>query len=203
MGALARLVERARRPVDALARLVALAGGIVLVALVVLVCLSIIGRALGTFGNWDALEAALPGLAGWLAATFGPIPGDFELLEAGIAFAIFAFLPLCQMRGGHATVDLFTDRLPGRGSAWVTAFWEIALAGALVLIAVQLGEGLAGKRRTGETTFLIQFPVWWSYAASYAAALVAAGVGAFCALARVAEAGTGRTLLAGGTAGDE
>ena len=195
MGALARALERARGPILALARAVALLGGLVLVALVALICISVLTRALGTFGNWDGLEATVPALAAWLAGTFGPIPGDFELVEAGIAFAIFAFLPLCQMHGGHATVDLFTDRLPGRGSAWLIAFWELALAGALVLIAVQLGEGLAGKRRTGETTFLLQFPVWWSYAASYAAAGVAALVGIYCALARIAEAGTGRPVL--------
>ena len=202
MRALERVLKRARGPLAALARLAALAGGLVLVALVGLICVSVLTRALGTLGNAHATETALPALAAWMAATFGPVPGDFELVEAGIAFAIFAFLPLCQLHGGHATVDLFTDRLPGRGSAWLVAFWEIALALALVLIAVQLGEGLRGKWRTGETTFLLQFPVWWAYAASLAAATVAALVGLYCALARVAEAATGASLLPREVEGD-
>ena len=33
---------------------------------------------------------------------------DYELVEAGVAFAIFAFIPLCQIYGSHATVDIFT-----------------------------------------------------------------------------------------------
>ena len=195
MEAYATFVARLGGPVGALARAVALLGGLVLVALVVLVCVSIVGRAGGTLGHSDGLEALAPALATLLQDGLGPVPGDFELVEAGIAFAIFAFLPLCQLRGGHASVDLFTDRLPGRGSAVVIAFWEIVLAGALILIALRLGEGLAGKLRTGETTFLLQFPVWWAYAASLAAASVAALVALWCALARIGEAATGRAIM--------
>ena len=45
------------------------------------------------------------------AWVLGPVPGDFELVEVGTGFAVFAFLPWCQLKRGHATVDLFTSEV--------------------------------------------------------------------------------------------
>jgi hypothetical protein len=185
------------RAVEAVARVMAGAGGLVLLALILITCVSIAGRGLATLAYSDWLAAAAPGVAAALAALGpGPVKGDFELVEAGSAFAVFAFLPWCQLRGGHATVDLFAARLPARAGRWVTAFWETLFALALLFIAWRLAEGMLGKMRNGETTFLLQFRVWWAYAASLAAAAVAAAVGVHVAAVRVAEAATGRTILA-------
>ena len=49
--------------------------------------------------------------------------------------------------------------------------------------------------RFGETTFLLQFPVWWSYAASFAAAVVAVVVALYCAGARVLGLVTAKSYL--------
>lgn len=155
-------------------------GGLVLTTLVVLTCVSILGRAFDTLGHADWLVAAAPGVARLLAAS-APVPGDFELVEAGIAFAIFAFLPICQLQRGHATVDVFTRFLPTKLQAMLVAFWEVALAAVIVLIAWRLYVGLDGKRGNGETTFILQFPVWWAYAASFVAAVVAALTALYCA----------------------
>ena len=182
--------------VEVLARLMAVLGGLVLTVLIALVCLSVLGRGGNTFGHSDFLTGIAPGFADWLIATgIGPITGDFELVEAGIAFAIFAFLPLCQLYGGHATVDIFTSKLPTRLNAMLIAFWEVVLAAAILLIAWRLFEGMQDKMRFGETTFLLQFPVWWAYAASFAAAVVAALVAVYCAVARVLEATTAGVYL--------
>jgi len=54
---------------------------------------------------------------------------------------------------------------------------------------------MASKRRYGETTFLLQFPVWWSYAASLLAAIVAAVAGVYMALVRVTEMFVMRNLV--------
>lgn len=184
------------RLVDLIARGMAGAGGAVLIALIVLTCVSITGRGLATLAYSDWLTGLAPGVAAALAA-LGPAPvtGDFELVESGIAFAIFAFLPWCQLRSGHATVDLFTMRLPRAAGQWITAFWEVLFAAALLFIAWRLEDGMQGKLRNGETTFLLQFPVWWAYAASLAAAVVAAAVGLYVAGARVVTALTGRVIL--------
>lgn len=184
------------QPVRALARIMAIIGGVVLTLLIVLTCVSVLGRGLNTLGHSDLLEGAAPALAAWLIGTgVGPVLGDFELVEAGIAFAIFAFLPWCQLRSGHATVDVFTDRLPPRANRWVVAVWETVLTLVILLIAWRLYEGFLDKLNNGQTTFLLQFPVWWSYGASLVAAIAAGLVAIWCAWARIVEAATGRPLM--------
>lgn len=144
----------------------AMLGGIVLVLLILMTCLSITGRALVPLG-------------------LGPVPGDFELVEAGIAFAIFAFLPLCQVQAGHATVDIFTSGLGLRANRILLALWELLFAAVMIFIAWRLYEGMLGKLKNGETSMFLQFRVWWAYAAC----LVPAGIGALTGLWSAADRG--------------
>ena len=182
----------------ALARLMAVIGGAVLTLVVAITCVSVSGRVLNTALHGDLAQAVMPGLADWLLGLgVGPLTGDFELVEAGVAFAIFAFLPLCQITGGHATVDVFSSMMPRRVNRAVQLVVDWVFAAVLVLIAWQLYQGLLDKLRYNETTFMLQFPVWWSYAASLAAASVAALVGAYVAGARTVEVATGRVILHG------
>ena len=168
----------------------AILGGLVLCALVLLTCVSVLGRGLNTLGHSAPLEGSLPALSALLLGTgVGPVPGDFELVEAGVAFAIFAFLPICQLHGAHASVDVFTGLLPRAVQRAIVAFWELVLAATIALLAWRLFVGLQGKLANGETTFMLQFPLWWSYAASFAAAAVAVLVALYCAAARLARLG--------------
>lgn len=179
-----------------LARAMAVLGGIVLTALMLLTCVSVLGRGGNTLMHWDLVESVAPGLSAWLIdAGLGPVGGDFELVEAGIAFAVVAFLPLCQVSGGHAAVDIFTNALPARVNRVLAALWEVIFALVLILIAWRLYEGMASKMRYGETTMLLQFPIWWAYAGCFAGAAVAALVSVWVACVRVAEMVTGRVLL--------
>jgi len=133
------------------------------------------------------------GLSAWLLGLgIGPVTGDFELVEAGIAFTIFAFLPLCQITGSHASVDIFTARWPDRANRWRQMLTDVVFAGVLVLIAVQLAAGTASKLSTGQTTFMLQFPLWWAYALSLVGAGVAALVSLYIAGMRVVELVQGR-----------
>lgn len=175
-----------------LSRLMAYLGGAVLTALIVLTCLSVLGREVSDLLHMAGDNAA----ARWLLdAGIGPITGDFELTEAGIAFAIFAFLPYCQITAGHAVVDVFTRGLSQQGDRVLQAITDTALAAVLVLIAVQLAAGTQSKFNSGQTTFLIQFPLWWAYAASLVAAVIAAAVGVYVAVMRLTEAATGTAIL--------
>lgn len=184
------------RLADKGARFFALLGGTVLTVLIVLVCASILGRILNSILHSDLVQSALPGVAGALLATgIGPVNGDFEIVEAGMAFAIFAFLPLCHLRVGHASVDVFTNTLSDRVNRILRMVIDIAFAAVMVLIAVQLFAGMASKFRSGQTTLLLQFPVWWSYAACMAGAAAAAVIAIFIALVRVQEYAQGRDLL--------
>ncbi|MFV0360483.1 TRAP transporter small permease [Tropicimonas sp.] len=178
-----------------LARAMALLGGLVLSLLVLLTCISVSGRGLNTLGHSDLMRGVSAAAADALVASgVGPVPGDFELVEAGIAFAVFAFLPICQLRGGHATVDIFAARMPGCVNRFLAAFWEVAMALLIVLIAWRLWLGMEDKRGYGEITYLLQFPVWWAYAASFVAAFAASVVAAYCAATRIVVLATGREM---------
>ena len=182
--------------VDRTARLFAQLGGLVLAALIILTCLSIAGRSLNGLLHADWIQAVIPGVATTLLDLgIGPINGDFELVEAGMAFSIFAFLPLCQLNGAHASVDIFTSLLPLRASRLLRLVIEIVFAAVLILIAWQLFEGMQSKRSSGQTTFLLEFPVWWGYAGSLVAAVAAALVSVYIAGMRVVENITGHRVL--------
>lgn len=184
------------RLIQSFARLTALAGGAVLIALIVLTTLSIVGRSLNKFFHRDFFDQTLTGLAQWvLDLGVGEINGSYELLEAGVAFAIFSFLPICQLYGAHATVDVFTSFMSRRKNRWIAAFWEVVLAAVLILIVNQLFGGMERYIRNGQTTLFLQFPVWWSYAASFAAGVVACVTAVYCAVMRIAEAMQDRNFL--------
>ncbi|WP_226781486.1 TRAP transporter small permease [Oceaniglobus trochenteri] len=161
-----------------LSRAMAWLGGLVLLALILLTCVSVTGRA---------LSGLSPGI--------GPVRGDFELIEAGIAFCIFAFLPLCQITGGHATVEIFTTRWSGAANRWRQMLTDVTFAAVLIVIAIQLAAGMESKLRSGQTTFLLEFPLWWAYGASLAGACVAAMVATYIAMLRLAELALRRPLL--------
>ncbi|WP_340119463.1 TRAP transporter small permease [Pelagibius sp. 7325] len=141
------------RAIERIAFWTAMAGGAVLIVVLSLTVISIIGRAL-------------------IFAGLGPIPGDFELVEAGTAFAVLSFLPLCQFHRGHVTVDLFLARAGRRPNAMIDVVANLLMTGAAGVITWRLFLGLLDKRSYGETTFILQFPVWWSYTAALLGAAV-------------------------------
>ncbi|PID35715.1 MAG: C4-dicarboxylate ABC transporter permease [Rhodobacterales bacterium] len=193
------------RWVLAFSRILAVAGGVMLCALVMLVVLSVIGRESAAFLAGDFMQTHAEGLADWLLSLrapgpfgdlrIGPVTGDYELVEAGMAFAIFAFLPLTQLTSGHAVVDLFTRFLPPRVERVLIMLAEVVFALVLIVIVAQLFEGLAAKFKRGQTTFLLQMPIWWAYAASFFGAVSAALVGVYVAAARLWEILTGAVIL--------
>jgi len=189
------------RLMTSLARFMAVLGGLVLTALILMICVSILGRALNTLLHSGPVVAVLGDFARTLLNTgVGPILGDFELVEAGVAFAIFAFIPFCQITAGHATVDIFTSGLSVQANRFIQMIVDIVFAAVLILIAVQLYEGMLSKMQYRETTFMLRFPVWWAYAASLSAAGVSAIVGVYVAAIRTAEFFGNRTILSVGGA---
>jgi len=171
-------------------------GGIVLSLLIILTCLSISGRLLNGFFHGGFMQGVAPGFAEWMIDFgVGPINGDFELVEAGVAFAIFAFLPLCQITAGHASVDIVANSLSRGVNRFLRMVTEVVFAAVLVLIAWRLSAGLVSKFNNGETSFLLEFPVWWAYALSLIAAIVAAVVGLYMGAIRTIEFFTGRILV--------
>lgn len=161
-----------QRIVTRLAEMSAMLGGVVLAGLIVMTCLSITGRALAGLG-------------------LGPVPGDFELVESGVALAVFCFLPLCQLRAGHATVDLLAGVYGRRGNRVLLAFWEVVAFLVLALIAWRLWQGTMDKIGNRQTTLILQFPVWWAYAACLPPAVATLAVALWSAIDRLRAALTG------------
>ncbi len=180
---------------EKLARVMAVIGGLVLTILIVVTCLSVAGRALNTvFHGW--VGDLMPIASQWfLDIGVGPILGDFELVEAGVAFAIFASLPLCQITAGHASVDIFTNNFPRGLNRFLRMIIEIVFAAVLILIVWRLYAGMISKKGYGETTFLLQFPIWWAYAASLIGAAAAAISGVYMACVRIIEFYRGHRII--------
>lgn len=156
-----------------LARTLAILGGVVLFAMIAVTCISILGRA-------------------FIFAGLAPLPGDFELVEAGSAFAVFAFLPWCQLNRGHASVDVFTNFLPKSANRWIDLVAEILMGIAIFIIAWKLLDGTISKSKYGETTFILQFPIWWAYALSLCAAMLGCIVAVYMVFVRFGELLTGQ-----------
>lgn len=135
------------RVLNEVAQWMAVAGGTLLAGLSALTIASVTGRA-------------------FIWAGLGPVPGDFELMEAGCAFAVFSFLPWCQLRRGHVTVDVFITWLPLRHQEALSVIGNALMTVAAVVVALQFQSGLMDKLKYPETTFILEFPIWWGYAAS-------------------------------------
>lgn len=180
------------RLMTGIARIMALLGGAILLLLVILVCVSVIGRSLVTLAYMPGFRENFAGLSGWIVnAGFGPVPGDFEVLEAGIAFAIFAFLPWCQIMRSHASVDIVTRFFSEKVNRVIDLIAEILMSAVLMLIAWRIWLGMSDKLRYGETTFILQFPVWWAFACSAIAAIIAAIISLWLVGVRARQLGGG------------
>lgn len=147
MERLLELQKQVTIKVERLTKLFALLGGVMLLFLASLTILSVIGRTINAYG-------------------FGPIQGDFELVENGTAFVVFCALPYCQMRYGHVSVDILSRHLPAFLSWAIAVLSHSAMSAIAFIITRQLYLGMMDKYLWGETTFILQLPAWWGYAAA-------------------------------------
>jgi TRAP-type C4-dicarboxylate transport system permease small subunit len=130
----ARLVERA-------ATLWALAGGVLLLAIVAVNTWSVVSRAFG--GR--------------------PFAGAFELTEVGVAVAVFAFLPYCQLVGANVTADIFTARASRRTVAAFALLASLVALGVALLLAQRMYLGLLDQRAFGYATTILNLRIWWAF----------------------------------------
>jgi TRAP-type C4-dicarboxylate transport system permease small subunit len=98
------------------------------------------------------------------AALFGrPFPGDFEMTEVGVAVAVFAFLPYCQMTGANVTADIFTARASARTVAILQFAASIVALGFAALLVWRMWAGMLDQKAYGYTTAILQFPHWIAF----------------------------------------
>lgn len=153
------------RMAEVVAMVLALAGGAILLAIVVLTCVSIGGRAL------------VP-----LDIGVGPIRGIYDITEIGMAAAIFAFLPWTHLREAHARVDLFQPAMPAALNKGLDLVFNIAMFAVALFGTHRLYLGMTDKLSYGETTLIAQIPVWQGYAASLIGGVGFILIAAFCVL---------------------
>jgi TRAP-type C4-dicarboxylate transport system permease small subunit len=114
-----------------------------------------------------ALGAALMVVASVLlrATTSRPIQGDVELTQFAIAFAISLALPWCQWQRANIIVDFFTQKVGARprGVLDAAGCWLVALMCAL--LAWRTGVAAVAVQAAGESTMVLELPMWWVYAA--------------------------------------
>jgi TRAP-type C4-dicarboxylate transport system permease small subunit len=156
----------AARLMQALAAWAAMVGGAILASLAGLVVTSVCLRALG----------------------LQPVQGDFELVQVGLAAAIALLLPWCQLRGGNIIVDFFTTRARIRTQRRLDALAAVLVAAMMALVAWRAAVGAISAQQNGETTMILGFPIWWSYAAMTPGLALTSVVALFCAWRAWAEA---------------
>ena len=94
-----------------------------------------------------------------------PFPGDFEVTEIGIAVAVFAFLPYCQMTGANVKAEIFTSRAGPRLRTLVGLAASLTALAFSVLLLWRMWFGLLDQKAYGYTTTILQFPHWIAFAA--------------------------------------
>ncbi len=105
-------------------------------------------------------------------AGLGPVPGDFELVEAGTALAVFCFLPWCHLKRAHADVTMLWNAYPPAMRRLILILVEALTLVVWTLLVWRMGLAMLEYRENGEVSFILQMPVWWGYAASFVPGLL-------------------------------
>lgn len=124
----------------AIARFVAVCGGILLSAVALLVTVSVSGRSFGY-----------------------PVPGDFELVAIGTGVSVFAMLPYCQMVRGNVLVDFFMANAPVRAKAFCDFVGNIFFLLIAALLTWRMVYGGIDMYMNNEKSMTINFPRWTTF----------------------------------------
>lgn len=131
------------RILSTLARACAILAGLLMTAITLITCVSLIGR--NTIGV--------------------TLQGDYELTAVTAGAAVALFLPWAQLRRGNIIVDFFTARMPGHINAALDRFGALVLATVMLLLAWRTSIGGLSSYNSQTTTMMLGFPEWIVYAA--------------------------------------
>jgi len=119
----------------------ALAGGVVLLALVLITAGSAISNLLFNV----------------------PFAGEYELAKHFVGIAIFTFLPYCQLSGANVTVDIFTEGMGRRAKSAMLAVSSLLAAAFSILLLRQMTYGFVDYVRYPEETATLRLPLWTAF----------------------------------------
>jgi len=189
------LIKKLEKPMAALAWFSALVGGVALVAVMLMTTVSVAGMSASKLGK--LLKKSYEMVVEPLLA-LGPIPGETEMVEAGMAFIIFAFLPMVTLNKGHAEVAILTNFF----GKVVNRLIDFVADGLMLAVAGFLGYrhllGTIDKFHNGETSWILLYPVWWGYGAALFGAAIFVIISAYCVLRSGEALVTGRTVTTSG-----
>ena len=130
------------RLLELLAKLCAVLAGVLLTAITLMTCVSLLGR--NTVGV--------------------TLVGDFELTGVAAGAAIALFLPWCQVRRGNIIVDFFTARASTATTDRLDRLGAMLLGVAMGLMAWRAAVGGINAYSTHSGTMMMGFPEWIVYA---------------------------------------
>jgi TRAP-type C4-dicarboxylate transport system permease small subunit len=128
---------------EPLAKLCAIAAGLLLTAITLLTCVSLIGR----------------NTTGWT------LVGDIELAAAAAGAAVALFMPWCQLQRGHIIVDFFTTKASKGAQHALDRFGALLLACVMGLMAWRTAVGGINAWKSDAGSMMLGFPEWVIYSA--------------------------------------
>lgn len=122
----------------ATAKWFAFAGGLIFSGLVIMSIVSIVGRKLFN----------------------APVPGDVEVLQMFAAFASAAFFAYCHLMHGDVKVDFFTAKISTNHRCFLDAAGSLLVGLVGALLAWRTWAGAMSLREAGESSAILEVPVW-------------------------------------------
>lgn len=116
----------------------AFAGGLIFTGLVVMSIISIVGRKLFS----------------------APVPGDVEVLQMFAAFASASFFAYCHLMHGDVKVDFFTANMGSTKRCFLDAIGSLLVGLVGTILAWRTLAGALSLREAGESSAILEVPVW-------------------------------------------
>ena len=137
-----------------LAKALAIAGGMLMIGIVVMTVISVFGRYLFN----------------------APIPGDYEITELASGVAVFTFFPYCYMKNANIVVEFFTGSMNLRWKRVLDTVHHFVFAMVAGLVSWRLYIGGMNKLEDGETTLFLGIPIWIGYFSALPGAILLTAV---------------------------
>lgn len=126
---------------ESLAKLCAVAAGLLLTVITLMTCVSVIGR----------------NTVGWT------LVGDFELAGSAAGAAVALFMPWCQYRRANISVDFFTTRASPATQLRLDRLGALLVAAMMGLMAWRSAVGGISAWKAQSGSMMLGFPEWIVY----------------------------------------
>ena len=133
--------ETGLRLLESLAKLCAVAAGVLLTVITLMTCVSVIGR----------------NTTGWT------LVGDFELAGSAAGAAVALFMPWCQFRRGNIMVDFFTTKASQATQNGLDRMGALLMAAMMALMTWRSALGGLSAWKSQAGSMMLGFPEWIVY----------------------------------------